>query len=244
MSKTALITGGGRGIGKACSLLLAKNGYNVVVNYNKNEKAATITAEEILKNGGNAICIQADIADQNAVNDMVKKALKTFGKIDCLINNAGVAASGLLIDADKNLYDKIFDVNMRGVYNCTYALLPHMLSKKSGSIINISSIWGQTGGSCEVIYSAAKAAVIGFTKALAKEVGLSSVRVNCVCPGVIDTDMLSGLTDSDKNELIDQTPLHRLGNPLDIARAVLFLAEDNSDFITGQILAVNGGLYI
>jgi 3-oxoacyl-[acyl-carrier protein] reductase len=244
MSKTALVTGGGRGIGKACSLILAQNGYNVVVNYNKNERAANDTVDEIVKSGGNAVCMQADVSDQNAVNNMAQNALKTFGKIDCLVNNAGVAASGLFIDSDSNLYNKIFDINMRGVYNCTHTLLPHMLSRKSGSIINISSIWGQTGGSCEVIYSAAKAAVIGFTKALAKETGLSNVRVNCICPGVIDTEMLNGLSDNDKRELIEQTPLHRLGNAHDIAKAVLFLAGDNADFITGQIIAVNGGLYI
>ena len=146
MAKTAIITGGGRGIGKACSLLLAQNDYNVVINYNKNETAAKITAEEIKKKGGNAICIQADVSDQCAVNNMIQVALKTFNKIHCLVNNAGIAAENcLLIDADKCLYDKVFDVNMRGVYNCTYAILPHMLSNSNGSIINISSIWGQTG---------------------------------------------------------------------------------------------------
>ncbi len=244
MTKTVLITGGSRGIGNACAKLFAERGCNVVLTFNTNEDKARETVNQIKAAGGNAVAVKADIADVDDIDALVKVALKQFGKIDVLINNAGIAKSGLFIDSTQSDVDRVIDVDLKGAINVTRAVLPQMMARGSGNIVNISSVWGQTGGSCETLYSAAKAGLIGFTKALAKETALCGVRVNCVSPGVIDTDMLDNLTDADKNELKEQTPLNRLGTAKDVAKAVYFLTDDDSDFITGQILAVNGGFYI
>lgn len=244
MQKTVLITGASRGIGAQCAKTFAKDGFNVAINYFKSQPQAQKLKEEILLGGGVAEIFCADVSDGNAVESMVKDVLKVFGKIDVLICNAGIAHSGLIVDATVEDFDRIINVNFKGVFNATKSVLPFMLSSATGNIICISSVWGQTGGSCEVLYSASKSAVIGFSKALAKEVGLMGVRVNCVCPGVVDTDMLSNLTKEDKLQLAEQTPLNRLGTPQDIANAVLFLAKEQSSFITGQVLGVNGGFFI
>ena len=239
MKKTALVTGASRGIGAKNAELLAIDGYNVIVNYLNSEQQALALAEKI---GGMAY--KADVSDYAQVSAMVTAAEERFGKIDLLVNNAAISVCGLFTDISDSDAARIFEVNVMGAMNCARAVLPMMINRKCGKIINISSMWGEVGASCEVHYSAAKAAVIGFTKALAKEVGPSGIQVNCVSPGVIMTDMNKALTQEDINALIDETPLMRVGQPEDIARTVCFLASANADFITGQIIGVNGGMII
>lgn len=242
---TVLITGASRGIGAECARTFAKNGYNVAVNYFRSEKNALDLKAEINDGGGVAEVFKADVSDEKQVEEMISAVVKRFGKINVLVANAGVSKSGVFSDMTQSDFDKIFDTNVRGVFNVVKGVLPHMYERESGSIVTISSIWGQTGGSCEVLYSMSKAAIIGMTKALAKEVAPMHIRVNSVSPGAIDTDMLSGLTDEEKEDFIMQTPLNRLGKPKDVADAVLFLADDDkSSFITGHVLSVNGGYFI
>lgn len=242
---TVLITGASRGIGAECARTFAKNGYNVAINYFRSEKNALDLKAEINDGGGVAEVFKADVSDEKQVEEMISAVVKRFEKINVLVANAGVAKSGVFSDMTQSDFDKIFDTNVRGVFNVVKGVLPHMYERESGSIVTISSIWGQTGGSCEVLYSMSKAAIIGMTKALAKEVAPMHIRVNSVSPGAIDTDMLSGLTDEEKEDFIMQTPLNRLGEPKDVADAVLFLADDDkSSFITGHVLSVNGGYFI
>lgn len=242
---TVLITGASRGIGAECARTFAKNGYNVAVNYFRSEKNALDLKAEINDGGGVAEIFKADVSDEKQVEEMISAVVKRFGKVNVLVANAGVSKSGVFSDMTQSDFDKIFDTNVRGVFNVVKGVLPHMYERESGSIVTISSIWGQTGGSCEVLYSMSKAAIIGMTKALAKEVAPMHIRVNSVSPGAIDTDMLSGLTDEEKEDFIMQTPLNRLGEPKDVADAVLFLADDDkSSFITGHVLSVNGGYFI
>lgn len=242
---TVLITGASRGIGAECARTFAKNGYNVAINYFRSEKNALDLKAEINDGGGVAEVFKADVSDEKQVEEMISAVVKRFGKINVLVANAGVSKSGVFSDMTQSDFDKIFDTNVRGVFNVVKGVLPHMYERESGSIVTISSIWGQTGGSCEVLYSMSKAAIIGMTKALAKEVAPMHIRVNSVSPGAIDTDMLSGMTDEEKEDFIMQTPLNRLGEPKDVADAVLFLADDDkSSFITGHVLSVNGGYFI
>lgn len=242
---TVLITGASRGIGAECARTFAKNGYNVAINYFSSEKNALDLKSEINDGGGVAEVFKADVSDEKQVEEMISAVVKRFGKINVLVANAGVSKSGVFSDMTQSDFDKIFDTNVRGVFNVVKGVLPHMYERESGSIVTISSIWGQTGGSCEVLYSMSKAAIIGMTKALAKEVAPMHIRVNSVSPGAIDTDMLSCLTDEEKEDFIMQTPLNRLGKPKDVADAVLFLADDDkSSFITGHVLSVNGGYFI
>lgn len=245
LKTTVLITGASRGIGAECARTFAKNGYNVAINYFRSEKNALDLKAEINDGGGVAEIFKADVSDEKQVEEMISAVVKRFGKVNVLVANAGVAKSGVFSDMTQSDFDKIFDTNVRGVFNVVKGVLPHMYERESGSIVTISSIWGQTGGSCEVLYSMSKAAIIGMTKALAKEVAPMHIRVNSVSPGAIDTDMLSGLTDEEKEDFIMQTPLNRLGEPKDVADAVLFLADDDkSSFITGHVLSVNGGYFI
>lgn len=239
--KTVLITGASRGIGREIALKFASEGYNVVLNYNSNEKKAIAVASEVEKLGVKCMLCKADVANESEVTEMVNKAIKTFGFIDVLVNNAGVALSKLFQQTSTDEVAKVFGVNTFGVINCSKAVVPSMISEKCGKIINISSIWGKVGASMETIYSASKGAVIAFTLALAKELAPSNISVNCVCPGVIDTDMLLNLNNDEKNDLKEQTPLNRLGTPQDVANAVYFLASDNANFITGQVITVDGG---
>lgn len=242
---TVLITGASRGIGAECARTFAQNGYNVAINYFRSEKNALDLKAEINDGGGVAEIFKADVSDEKQVEEMISAVVKRFGKVNVLVANAGVSKSGVFSDMTQSDFDKIFDTNVRGVFNVVKGVLPHMYERESGSIVTISSIWGQTGGSCEVLYSMSKAAIIGMTKALAKEVAPMHIRVNSVSPGAIDTDMLSGLTDEEKEDFIMQTPLNRLGEPKDVADAVLFLADDDkSSFITGHVLSVNGGYFI
>jgi 3-oxoacyl-[acyl-carrier protein] reductase len=230
--KTALITGASRGIGAETARVLSREGWFVIVNYNATEGKALELAREL-----NAVAVKADVSDPRQVRDMFEKV----GPVDLLVNNAGIAHYGLFTDTSEETWRRLFAVNVDGIYNCCQCALPYMIREKRGCIINISSIWGIMGASCEVAYSAAKAAVSGFTKALAKEVGPSGVRVNCVAPGVVETNMLVGFTEEDKAELTSETPLGRLGTAGEIAELIAFLASDKARFITGQVVAMDGG---
>lgn len=242
--KTVLITGASRGIGREIARQFALENYNVIINYNKSEDKALALLAEIGSIGGTAIAVKADVSSKNEVKNMLEIINEQFGGVDVLVNNAAIASQTLFTDITEAEWDRIFDVNVKGAFNCTQAVLPKMIHNKSGKIINISSIWGITGASCEVHYSATKAALIGFTKSLAKEVGPSGITVNCVAPGVIDTEMNSNLSQETLDSLKEETPLGILGTPKDIANTILFLASDKANFITGQVISPNGGFLI
>ncbi len=244
MSKTVLITGASKGIGAATAILFAEKGYNVVMNYNNSVQSALILQKSLNESGYSVSAYQANVRNRLDVDLMVKEIIERFGGIDILINNAGVANQQLFTEISEIEWSEIMDVNLNGTFNCSQAVLPHMINKKSGVIINISSMWGQVGASCEVAYSAAKAGVIGLTKALAKEVGPSGIRVNCIAPGLIDTGMNQEFSLEDVAAIVENTPLGRIGTTNDVASTALFLANDDSSFITGQIIGVNGGLVI
>ena len=244
MRKVALITGASRGIGRACARLFAENGYTVLINYHRSEQAAQELLRELLDKGCDARLLRADVSDSAQVDALCAQALSAFRHVDVLINNAAIAQQALLTDLSDQDWRRMMAVNLDAAFYCCRALLPGMISRRCGSILNVSSMWGQVGASCEVSYSAAKAGLIGFTKALAKEVAPSGVRVNCLCPGVIDTDMNAALSDETRRELAEETPLGRLGTPEEVARAALFLCGESASFITGQVLGVNGGLIV
>jgi 3-oxoacyl-[acyl-carrier protein] reductase len=244
MQKTALITGASRGIGRASAELFAAEGYHVVVNYLHSQAQAEELCAALEADGHQALAIKADVSKRAQVDALVHATLARFGTIDVLVNNAGIAQQKLFNDITEDEWDRMLDINLKGIFNCCQAVLPTMLHHKSGRIINLSSMWGIAGASCEVHYSAAKAAVIGFTKALAKELGPSNIQVNCVAPGVIKTEMNSALTDADRAALIEETPLMRIGTPQEVAQAIYFLASDRSSFFTGQVLSPNGGFVI
>lgn len=244
MKKTVLITGASGGIGKAAALAFAKDGYSVAVHYNKSRDEAEELCRELESMGVKAVSVQADISDKAAVEKMFADVRAAIGAVGVLVNNAGIAEQALFSDITEEMWDRMFDVNVKGAYLCTQSALPDMIHEKWGRIINISSMWGISGASCEVHYSASKAAIIGFTKALAKETGLSGITVNCIAPGVIDTPMNGHLSDHVMEELKNETPLNRIGTPQDVAEAVLFLASEKSSFITGQVLSVDGGFVL
>lgn len=236
--KTLLITGASKGIGEQTARAFFANGYNVIINYNTSEAQALKIAKEL-----NAHAFQADVSDFSQAKALVDFAYEKFGKIDVLINNAGVALpQSVLQDTSEKDFDKVVGVNLKGLYNCTKLVIDKMISQGSGSIINLSSVWGQIGGSCEVLYSMTKAGVIGFTKALANELAPSNIRVNCVAPGFIDTSMNAHLSAEEIDEFANSVPLGRIGKPEEVAKALLFLASDDASYITGQVLSVNGGL--
>lgn len=241
MSKVAFVTGGAKGIGSAIVKRLIKDGYKVAFTYNNSEDKAQELVNEL---GENCKAYKLDITDSNAVNTVVADIEKAFGEISVLVNNAGVAEQALFTDITDEMWHKMLETNLSGAFYCSRAVLKYMINRKAGKIINISSIWGEIGGSCEVHYSAAKAGLIGMTKALAKEVGLSGITVNSVSPGVILTDMTSHFDEDTMNELKSETPLNRIGTTEDVAGAVAFLASTDADFITGQDLAVNGGMNV
>lgn len=244
MSRVALITGASRGIGRSIALELAKTGISVAINYYSSSEKAKELLDEIRSFNQNANIYKADVSNDNEVSTMIHKIESDFGEIDIAVNNAGISQIGLFTDMTSNERDRMIGVNLIGAINVCKAVLPNMIHYKCGNIINISSMWGEVGASCEVVYSAAKAGLIGFTKALAKEVAPSGIRVNCISPGIIDTDMNSELSQSDIYELINNIPLKRIGTPKDIAKAVKFLISDEASYITGQILSVNGGIVI
>ena len=233
--KNALVTGSSRGIGAACAKALHRDGYNVIINYNNSENAALALAKEL-----GCKAIRCDVSDY----EQVKKMFDEIGGIDILVCCAGISVTGLFSDVTPEQWRRLFSINVDGVYNCIQQALPHMIHEKAGTIVTMSSIWGITGASCEVAYSATKAAVIGLTKALAKELGPSGITVNCVAPGVIDTDMNKNLSPEDMAALAEETPLGITGKPEDVAETVSFLVSDKARFITGQVISPNGGFLI
>lgn len=237
--KTALITGGSRGIGAAVARRLHADGCRVAVCYRENAEAAAAVAKET-----DGLALRCDVSDPNQVGEMVDTVLEKFCQLDILVCNAGVAWQGLTQDMGDDAYRRVIGTDLDGVFYCCRAALPHMIRRKSGRIITVSSMWGQAGGSCETAYSAAKAGVIGLTRALAKEVGPSGITVNCVSPGVIDTEMNGRLGAQALRELAEETPLGRLGTVEDVAACVSFLCSPGGAFLTGQVLAPNGGLVI
>lgn len=241
MKKVALITGSSRGIGRAEAIALARDGYAVCVNCVEREDKAQELAAQLRSEGCEAMWYKADVADAAAVKQMVAEVEKTLGAVTLLVNNAGIAKQCLFQDMTEDYWRHIFDVNLNGAFNTIQAVLPHMLHGHSGCIINTSSIWGQHGASCEVAYSATKHAVIGLTRSLAQELAPTNIRVNCVAPGVINTDMVQVLGTETLDALAEDTPVGRLGRPEDIAAVVSFLASDAASFITGQVITSDGG---
>lgn len=244
MNKTALVTGGCRGIGSAVVKSLCRDGFNVALNYNSSEDKAKSLSSELSSLGYNVLAVQCDVSSGGSVKKMFETVRKELGEVDLLVNNAGIAQQKLFTDITDSDWDKMIGVDLSGAFYTCREALPYMIRQKSGKIINVSSMWGQVGASCEVHYSAAKAGVIGLTKALAKEVGPSGITVNCVCPGVADTDMMSSFSKEDKDALTEEIPLGRIASADDIARVISFLASDSADYITGQIIPVNGGFVI
>lgn len=237
--KTVLITGASRGIGAAAAKEFSKKGWHVVINYNKNKEKALALAKEL-----GATVFQADISKSDEVLNMYS-SLKGQGiHVGAIVNNAGVSSSGLFVDISESEWDEMFAINTKGAFLVTKAFLPDMLSRQSGSIVNISSIWGETGAAAEVCYSASKAALIGLTKALAKELAPSGIRVNCICPGCIDTDMNKCYSDEERAAIAEDIPLGREGTVEEAAHAIEFLSSDAASYITGQVIGVNGGWYI
>ena len=240
MEKTAVITGGSRGIGRACAIKLAKEGYNIAVVYAGNDKAAEETVSEIKALGKEAISVKFDVSDENAVNEGITKIIEKFGRIDVLVNNAGITRDGLFVRMSADDWNAVINTNITGMFYVTKPVVKLMMKQRSGSIINMSSIAGVMGNAGQANYSAAKAAVIGFTKSLSKELAARNIRVNAIAPGFIQTDMTKNL---DGEKIAEAIPLKRLGTVEDIAVTVKFLAED-ATYITGQVIGVDGGLKI
>ena len=240
--KTVLVTGGSRGIGRCIAENLAKDGYNVVLNYNKSVKEAKKIKEELENQGIKIEIFKADVSKREDVKKLIKFTIDKFNNIDVLINNAGIAKLQMFNDITDEDWNEMLSTNLNSVFFTIQEALPNMIHNKNGCIINISSIWGIVGASCEVAYSVSKAGINGLTKALAKELGLSNIRVNAIAPGVIDTDMNSNIDNAIKEQIKEETPLNRIGEPIDIYRCVKWLVED--EFTTGQIISPNGGYVI
>ena len=244
MKKIALVTGASRGIGRGIALQLAAEGWDVCANYIKEAEAAASVVADIRAMGRKAIAVQADVADTAAVAAMVRETEAQVGPVSLLVNNAGIAGQTLFQDTTDEMWDRYMAVNLTGARNAIMAVLPRMIHEKAGSIVNISSMWGLRGASCEVAYSCTKAALIALTRSLALELVPSHIRVNCVAPGVIHTDMVRALGQETIDSLTEQTPLGRLGTPEDIAHAVSFFASEKASFITGQVLTADGGFVV
>lgn len=242
--RTVIITGSSKGIGAHMAILFAENGYNVVINYNNSVESALLLQKSLSSNGHSVIALKANVTNKMEFDVLVSQTIDKFGSVDVLINNAGISQQALFTDISEYDWNDIINVNLKGVFNCCQSVLPNMIHNKYGKIINISSVWGVTGASCEVHYSAAKAGVIGLTKALAKEVGPSGINVNCIAPGFIDTQMNSAISEEDKKAFIHDLPIARIGATEDIAKTALFLASDGADYITGQTICVDGGMTI
>ena len=242
--KTAVVTGSSRGIGREIARKLSEEGYNVVINYNHSKTEAESLLSELLSSGRAAIAVQADVSQKEGADKLIREAVKAFGSVDALVNNAGISRQKLFQDITEANLKEMFEHNFYSAFYCSQAAVREMLPRQSGVLVNISSMWGEIGASCESHYAASKAAMISLTKSLAKELGLSGIRVNCVSPGVIATDMNKNLAENELSSLKEQTPLNCLGTPSDIAEAVCFLCSDKAKFITGQVLSVNGGFVI
>ena len=234
-----LITGGSRGIGAEAVRQFTAAGHKVVFTYHRSE-----TEADLLRQETGAVPVRCDVKHHDSVKIAVDKAVSVLGQIDVLICNAAIADFGLITDLDISRWEEVINTDLSGVFYCVRYVLPAMISRKSGCIITVGSMWGEVGASCEAAYSAAKAGVIGLTKALAKEVGPSGIRVNCISPGMIDTDMNASVSKDAVDMIVDETPLCRTGSPADVAKAMMFLASDDAAFITGQVISVNGGLVI
>ena len=244
MRKVAFVTGGSRGIGRAVVRRLAAEGYAVGIDYLQTEEQARALEAELLAQGQNALAVQADVADREAITAAIRRVEAEFGPVTALVNNAGIAEQHQFQDITDAFWHRIFAVNVDGAFHTIQAVLPRMIHEKAGAIVNISSIWGQRGASCEAAYSATKSAVIGLTRSLAMELAPSGIRVNCVAPGVIRTDMTEVLGENTLSSLAEETPLGCIGAPEEVAKAVYFLASGEASFITGQVLGVNGGFVI
>jgi len=242
--KVALVTGASRGIGKSIAIDLAKNGADVIVNYAGSVDRANEVVEEIKKLGRNAISIQCDVSNSESVSEMIKTSLSTFGTIDILVNNAGITKDNLLMRMKESEWDDVINTNLKGVFLCTKAVTRPMMKQRKGRIINITSIVGVTGNPGQANYVAAKAGVIGFTKTSAKELAQRNITVNAIAPGFITTDMTEQLPEDIKNTMLTQIPLGQFGKTEDISNAVVFLASDESSYITGQTLHIDGGMYM
>lgn len=240
--KVAVITGASRGIGRSIAIELAKAGVNIVINYKNNEEGAKNTLEIIKSLDSFGIIVKANVSIYNEAKLLIDKAVESFGRIDILVNNAGVSKIGLFIDMNEEEWNSIININLKGVMNSSHNALKYMISQKSGNIINISSMWGNVGASCEAVYSATKGAVNSFTKALAKEMAPSNIRVNAVAPGVIETEMNNWLSGDEKKELEEEIPMGMFGKGEDIGKTVVFLASEASKYVTGQIITVDGGM--
>ena len=241
--KVAIITGASRGIGKSIALLMAQNGAKVVASARNQELLDSLVAE-IKSLGGEALAVAGDVSSSEDANNLISSAVEAFGQVDILVNNAGITRDGLLLRMKDEDWDAVLDINLKGAFVCTRAAAKVMTKKRYGRIINISSVVGEMGNAGQANYSASKAGMIGLTKSNAKELGKRNVTVNAVTPGFITTDMTDGLSDKVKEELTTQIPLGCLGEAADVAEAVLFLASEKSKYITGQVLGVNGGMYM
>lgn len=239
--KVVLITGASRGIGKAIALRFAEEGASVIINYKKSHVEAEEVKSTIEELGGYAFLLQGDVSSYTTCSNMMKTIIDKFGKIDILINNAAVSQIGLFYDCTEEAFDNIINTNLKGVFNLTHNAVKHMLLKGNGVVINISSMWGEVGASCEVIYSASKGGINAFTKSLGKELAPSNIRVNAISPGVIETSMNSWLSEEEKEDLVSEIPMMRMGLPKEIANLAVFLASDQCAYMTGQILRVDGG---
>ncbi|MEG2353086.1 MAG: SDR family oxidoreductase [Clostridium sp.] len=238
--KVALVTGGSRGIGRGISLELARQGAFVIINYKNNEAEANNTLKEIKEIGSVGVITKWDVSNFKDTLINIEKLIKKYGAIDILVNNAGISKTGLFIDSSETDWDSIINTNLKSIFNTTNVVVKHMLSRGSGNIINISSIWGNVGASCEVIYSASKGAINSFTKALAKELAPSNIRVNAISPGVINTDMNAWLSEDEKKDLEKDIPMMRFGEVSEIGKVAIFLCSEASSYLTGQIINVDG----
>lgn len=241
-SKTVLITGASRGIGAACAEEFAHAGFAVVINYHKSVEQAKALEKRLCDSGAKALAVRADVSKPDEVEALFQTVEQTFGGVDILINNAGISRIQMLCDTPPADWENVFSVNTEAAYLCAKRALSHMVHEKWGRIINISSMWGLCGASCEVAYSASKAALIGFTKALAKELAPSGITVNAIAPGFIDTDMNRALSEKERVAFFEEIPIARAGKPEEVAYAAAFLADRRAAYITGQVLAVDGGI--
>ena len=240
----AIVTGGSRGIGRVISLAFAKEGANVVIIHLEREEEAKEVINEIKAMGRRSMAFQVDVRDFEKINKTVKEVIDTFGRIDILVNNAGITRDVTLKKMSKEVWSEVIDVNLNGVFNCTKAVINHMRERRTGRVINISSIMGFTGNIGQTNYAAAKSGIIGFTKALAKEVARVGIAVNAIAPGFINTDMMKTIPENIKKQLLEQIPMGRFGEPYEVAKVAVFLASEDASFITGTVIHVNGGLYM